>query len=60
MHKYLVLYGRERDDKYTAFCALRGVGNLDSIELIKSYPKLTDAYKGVEGIVIKAIKTRNK
>ncbi len=25
MHKYLVLYGTERDDKYTTFCALRGL-----------------------------------
>lgn len=60
IHKFLSLYGSEDSYRYTAFCALRGVGDLASIETIKSYPKLTGSYKGVESIVIKAIKARNK
>ena len=57
--KYLSLYGDAVKDRATAFCALRGVGNLESIDIIKSYPKLTEPYKGLEGMVIKVIKSRN-
>ncbi|GAB3476824.1 hypothetical protein [Marinomonas epiphytica] len=60
VHKFLSLYGEKDSSRCAAFCALRGVGDLASIETIKSYPKLTGSYKGVESIVIKAIKARNK
>lgn len=60
VHRFLSLYGTQESSRCAAFCALRGVGDLASIEVIKSYPKLTGSYKGVESIVIKAIKARNK
>ena len=59
VYRFLSLYGEEESSRCAAFCALRGVGNLDSIKRIKSYPKLTGPYKGTESIVVKAIKSRN-
>ncbi len=60
IHKFLSFYGDEDGCRYIALCALRGVGNSNSIEIIESYPKLTGSYKGVENVVIKAIKQKNK
>lgn len=57
--KYLSLYGEDYKDRSSAFCALRGVGDLGSIDIIKSYPKLKEPYKGLENMVIKVIKSRN-
>ena len=57
--KYLSLYGSDYKDRSSAFCALRGVGNLESIDIIKSYPKLKEPYKGLESMVIKVIKSKN-
>jgi hypothetical protein len=58
IYKYLDSYNDVEGNRSSAFCALRAVGDLDSIVKIKTYPKLTGAYKGVESIVIKAIKSR--
>jgi predicted transcriptional regulator len=44
----------------TTICALRGVGNEDSIKLIAKVPKLVDAWSGTESLVKKAIKKRMK
>ena len=57
--KYLSLYGDDYKDRASAFCALRGVGDLESIDIIKSYPKLKEPYKGLENMVIKVIKSKN-
>lgn len=44
----------------TSICALRGVGNEDSIKLIAKVPKLVGAWSGTESLVKKAIKNRMK
>ena len=59
VYRFLSLYGEEENPRCSAFCALRGVGDIDSIKKIKSYPKLTGSYKGTESIVVNAIKSRN-
>ncbi|WP_070971800.1 hypothetical protein [Vibrio sonorensis] len=53
VYRFLSLYGEEENPRCTGFCALRGVGDLDSIKKIKSYPKLSGPYEGTESIVIK-------
>ena len=45
-------------DLAIAMCALRGVGNADSIALVKSMPKLQGAWSGTEKIVAKEINKR--
>ncbi len=44
----------------TIYCAMRGVGNQDSIDLISGQKKLAGAWSGTETAVIKAIKKRMK
>ena len=44
--------------KATVYCALRGVGNQESIDLISSQKKLSGAWSGTETAVIKTIKKR--
>lgn len=58
VYKYLELYGEIESNRSSAFCALRGVGDIESITKINSYAKLTGSFKGVEKVVIKAIKSR--
>ena len=58
IYKYLALFGSVDSDRASAFCALRGVGDNESIKKIKNYPKLGNPYKGIEKIIIKEIKAR--
>ena len=59
VHKTLTLCEAQADYA-TAICALRGVGNDESIKLLSSIPKLEGSWAGTESIVKKAISKRLK
>lgn len=42
----------------SAYCATRAVGDLETIELIRSRPPLTGAWRGIEETAVKAIRSR--
>lgn len=44
----------------SVICALRGVGNEESIKLISALPKLENEWEGTEKIVTKAIRKRSR
>lgn len=50
----------EESKKVSIYCALRGVGNQSSIDLIEMQEKLSDPWRGLESQVIKSIRNRVK
>ncbi|WP_067522809.1 hypothetical protein [Endozoicomonas ascidiicola] len=59
IHKIIGLC--ENSAEYAStICALRGVGNEESIKLVSTIPKLEGAWSGTERIVTQAIKQRIK
>lgn len=54
-HSYLLLELSD-SQRAVAYCALRGVGNKKSIELVEKGEPLSGSWTGVESLVIKAIK----
>lgn len=59
LHSYYA-QGLEEAEKATIYCALRGVGDQTSIDLINKQEKLKDPWLGIEAQVIKSIKKREK